>query len=193
MRRCPFCAEEIQNAAVVCKHCGRELTSGASQVPVSPKKRKGCASTGCLAIIITIVILWAIALLMPNAPTAPPTRAVDTPPPAVTDKPENKTPVITEDDLKREKKGRFGRHVVSALEKDGQWILTFDPALPRSDKAVIDALEYALREFLRIDTHRTEWRPLGRFLRVVAGPHIYDVLLIKNDDGTIHSASLVKR
>lgn len=27
MRTCPFCAEEIQDAAVVCKHCGRDVPS----------------------------------------------------------------------------------------------------------------------------------------------------------------------
>jgi hypothetical protein len=57
MKKCPYCAEEIQDQAVVCKHCGRDLNSSASQVQVvPPKKKTSPLAWGCLTIIVLFVL-----------------------------------------------------------------------------------------------------------------------------------------
>lgn len=115
-------------------------------------------------------------------------------PPATTPAPASPdTPAITAADLANERTARYGNYTVSGLPKNGMWVVTFDPALARDDRVVLGAAEFVLKEFLSVDPGNAQWLPVDRFLRLATGGGTFDVLLIKNDEGTVYGMSVQRR
>lgn len=55
---CRFCAEEIQDAAIVCKHCGRDQ-SGAPPVVVVDRNWGGLFFWAFVVVGVLALVIWS--------------------------------------------------------------------------------------------------------------------------------------